>query len=195
LIKYSIVNKLKVIYKVEYTKYPIYKVSFGWVEKATENKKLTTYEKKLGLKVGDRYNGCIYEIIKKEEMTKEEIKTCISEHIESYSQKKEIIRFIETSIKLIGYESWVVDYFCHKTFKIQGKDDKWYLDSFENYVARKESEFEKSLIEGYDGLIPSTIPKLMGADERWRWRGENEGDPAPCKCKHCLDSEYVYINH
>jgi len=184
---------------VEYPKYPIYTVSFGWIEETTENKKLTAYEKEIGLKIGETISRRIYEIIKKEEMTTEEIEDFISKRISSYSKENNyVIRFIETSIKLNRYESWVCARFCHKTFKIEGKDDQWYLDSFENYVARKEAENEKALIEGYDDRkwdgLPY-IPKLMGADQRWRWRGENEGDPAPCKCKHCLDSDYVYINH
>jgi len=180
---------------VEYPKYPIYKVIFRWVQKSKANKDLTPYQKKLCLKKGEIDNDYSYEIIKKQVMTAEEINDFMSERILKYSKEHKIIRFIESSIKLIGYESWVCDYFCHKTFKVEGRDDQWYLDNFEDFVSRKESEFEKKLFEGYDSLIPSTISELMGADERWRWRGENEGDEPPCKCKHCLDSEYVYINH
>ncbi|MHA1988706.1 MAG: hypothetical protein ACW98D_18940 [Promethearchaeota archaeon] len=172
-----------------YPKYPIYKVSFGWVEETTENKKLTPYEKKLGLKKVEIDNGCVYEIIKKQEMTTEEIKDFMSERISSYSKENNyVIRFIETSIKLNRYESWVCDSFCHKTFKIEGKDDKWYLDSFSDYVERKEVENEKALIKQYNEGCKCFIPipkyQLMGAEDRWRWQ-----------CKNCLDSEYFYINH
>jgi len=171
----------------EYPKYPIYKVSFGWVEETTENK-LIPYEKEIGLKKGEAISSHIYEIIQKEEMTTEEIKVFISERISSYSKKNEIMRFIETSIKLNRYESWVCDSFCHKTFKIEGKDDKWYLDSFSDYVERKEVKNKKALIERYNEgckcLVPIPKYQLMGAEDRWRWQ-----------CKNCLDSDYIYINH
>ena len=182
------------INSLEYPKYPIYISCFRFVEEAEENYVLTKNELNLGLKLGERLNAVVFHSMFKHELTNNEKMKFLLNNVRKLNQKYKITDFIESAVIFERYDTWLLRFFCHSTFKIEGKNNNWYLDSFKEYVSRKENENEHAKYnEGYDDLHPKY--QLMGAEDKWRWRGEREGDSAPCECSACLDSDLIFINH
>lgn len=93
---------------------------------------------------------------------------------------------VEIKIGEAKYETWILDWFSHFTFRV-GRSDAELLASFQRYVSRIMSG-----PEDYD----VRKGKLMGAEDRYRWRGDarKDTDP-PCGCEHCLKAGIARIDH
>ena len=160
----------------EFKKWPRYKISALWVEDS-DRAELHDRDKELGLSVGETTNSFLYYFLSKEELTEKKINKRLLALKMSKEKEAKFKGFIRVEILADGQDSWVLEWFCHSTPLIEGKGSDYYIDSFKEFVNRKNT------------------CTLMGADERWRWRGENEGDPAPCRCANCTKQGVVRINH
>lgn len=96
------------------------------------------------------------------------------------------------TVRCTGRESWVLEWFQHKTFDV-GQSDEEALASFERFVRRYEH-----MQEVHPGHIPHGYRCLMGAEDRWRWSGgpgPDDRTAPPCRCEHCKEQGVLRIGH
>lgn len=179
--------------------YPIYKFFARWSEKAdTEQyKEYPNWTK--GLPDGRIWNSTSFSKMYKEDQDQKELEGWMMDWWEKYcdgdKNKEKELKLFSLKVEFFENETWHLTWFQHETFDI-GQTDQEALDSFENFVRRKEELNEKSRWnEDKDAYC------LMGAEDRWRWCGaEPNGDvgdksPAPCRCKHCKEQGLIRIGH
>jgi len=189
--------------------YPIYKIVVKWVEDG-ECYKCKGKDKECSVckdfPEGTRSNGTSMDKMYKEETTIEEVEKEMAKWWEYYKEKnKEKMKNptdIDIKIEFMGYETWVIEWFAHKTFDVGQTDDE-ILTSFEKFVTRKEYvneteskwvDFETPIEGGATGYMREKYC-LMGAEDRWRWKADEDGSPPPCRCKHCKEQGIVRIGH
>ena len=171
-----------------YPLYPIYSFSFRWSQDGEHNPDYPNWQK--DLPAGRVWNATGFDKMYKEEKTQEEIDRIAKDWWEAYiltnSEKVKNPELTKIEAKFKERNTWLLTWFQHETFDT-GLSDTDVLNSFEQYVRRKES------IHKTDGL--------MGADDRWRWHGSepssepNSHSPAPCRCKFCKEQGMVRIAH
>jgi hypothetical protein len=192
----------------EFKKYPIYSfsikvkdgINFSLQEQWIENRNMFKHELSKE-ELDNEIKKCIEGILARKKWTIiDESKTSLGKYIEM-SAKEAGLKVIDQKIGDVCYDSWVIEWFSHKTID-EGQDDKYFLDSFEEFVSRKEDEIAKSR--------ENPTYCLMGAEDRWRWSGmiypenwnKSQGfdkiqrdAPPPCRCKYCKEQGVVRINH
>jgi hypothetical protein len=189
--------------------YPIFRVSFNWAEdgecyKCKGEDKNCPVCKDLG--EGRMSNGTsmdnMYEGEKTVEEVTKEMKVWWEEYKERNKGKMKNPTDIDIKVEFMEYETWVQEWFAHRTFD-KGQTDDEILTSFEKFVTRKEHvnetesewvEFETSTKEGATGYMQDKYC-LMGAEDRWRWKADKDGTNPPCRCKHCKEQGIVRIGH
>ena len=166
--------------------YPIYKFNAVWVQDCDPKKYEELPENwKIDLPINRFRNSTSGSKMFKEEPSQEELDKFIKDWWDKYSKSdklKDLNVELETlNIEYKEHESWIIEWFGHKTFDVGLTDDE-VLSSFERFVRRKEELGEDKYC-------------LMGANDRWRWKGETEEHSPPCRCKHCKDQGVVRISH
>ena len=172
--------------------YPIYSTTVRWTQDIGSNYELSDWQVK-DLPKGRMYNSTGFTQMYKEEQNIEMLRHEVEdERIPKYFDVKAeehrlpIVnpRDVEIDVKFVRYETWCLEWFCHKTFD-NGRSDEVYLASFERFVRRMQQLDEREYC-------------LMGAEDRWRWKGitdDGEQTPPPCRCAGCRKAGVVRINH
>ena len=172
--------------------YPIYNVTVRWTQDIKSEYDPSDWQVK-DLPKGRMYNSTGFRRIYKEEQNIKTLKQEIeNEWIPKYfNTKVEKHRLpivnpkdVEIDVKFVRYETWCLEWFCHKTFD-NGRSDEEHLASFERFVRRMQQLGEKEYC-------------LMGAEDRWRWSGITDNGkktPPPCRCAGCKKAGVVRINH
>ena len=190
--------------------YPIYDIKVKWTEDGDCHCKGKGCVNCKDLPKGKRANATSSHKIYKEEKSIEELLSETKKWWEKFIIKKDNTvnpSTPEITIEFIRFETWCLDWFCHKTFDT-GQLDAEVLNSFHKFVRRMEdlNRKEGEMVPYSDGSISywQDAYCLMGAEDRWRWRGiiidDGEGeydydDPPPCRCKYCKEQGVIRINH
>ena len=162
-------------------KYPIYNFDFKWEENGDHDFKYPEFNK--GLPEGRVHNGCNFNRMFKDDQTLKELNEYSNKWWDENCEKNidKNIQLESMSISFVEKETWLLTWFCHVTID-DGQTDEEVLESFENFVSRKEE-------------LGRDVYCLMGAGDRWRWCGENENSPAPCRCQFCKEKGVIRIGH
>lgn len=168
----------------KYRLYPIYRISLNFKCKDNEDDEWTS-------------NSVCKSIMYKTPRTDDQLDEVVRNWIISLDSKyKYVSNTTDYSYKLIRYETWCLDWFCHYTFDI-GQSDSEVMTSFEEYVSRYEHQ-QNLPVEAIEKLGDKYVC-LMGAEDRWRWGHKDELTrdivPGPCRCAGCRKAGVIRINH
>lgn len=186
--------------QVEYKKYPIYIVLIKWTFEEHNYEKEITEQKP---------NGISHTWMEKEHLCEEALNLKAWEMTNIYFERAEkeskpgVNNYSNVNVeyKFLREDSWCLKWFSHYTFD-EGQDDKYFADSFREYVDRHQDineKLEQKYKSEYEAMSKSEYVCLMGAEDSWRWGSfddnGNQQYSYPCRCKHCKKAGIVSIHH
>lgn len=180
--------------------YPIYDIGVRWEQDGEEDPGSHWYAGEGRTKNGTQLHRMYRDDPGEDGVAREITEEWWPEYVE---KKLAGVNSTEPTIEVcpVWYETWCCSWFEHWTFD-DGRTDREYLESFENYVRRHE-DYQDHIRHVEDERSERGEPTicLMGAEDRWRWCGSgDDGKPdtrtdPPCRCEHCREQGVVRIGH
>ena len=149
------------------SRFPLYHLALWYIDGETNRQSLTGVTHMVSHQLDLREKTELVEKFIEAQMT-----TPSRWREDKLSLKERGSQFLTASIRFAGWETWVLQWFCHATRNTH-LSDRDLRDSFGRFVRRKMGQYDYY---------------LMGAQESWRWS-------EPCRCEHCTEQGVVRINH
>lgn len=181
--------------------YPIYFVSFKFLQLLGDRKVEEWH--RLVTEPGEPtrfHNASSWYVMTKEKLAGVGLEQQIALIMRSFNENYPDAKVLESTIKLVYWETWVIQWFSHATYD-DGRTDAEFERSFSRYVNRHQVYQRDFLqisrneldVQRFGVQYPVC---LMGAEDRWRWRSNNEDqEKIVCRCDGCKKWGVVRIVH